>query len=127
MFEELCKEELLKKCLLGAIQNRNECFNSLVWARAPKTEYVTKSTIQIAVSHAVLVFNSGRQTTASVMERLGIVAGFLCISHLASQDTYRILRAQTRESDVAKRSRKSKQVMEKHVEAVPCRGRGNYL
>ena len=77
-----------------------------------------KSTIQIAVSHAVLVFNSGRRTNASAMERLGIVAGSLCISHLASQDTYRIMRVQTRESDVAKRSRKSKQVMEKHVEAV---------
>ena len=124
VFEELCKEELLKKCLLGATQNRNEYFNSLVWVRAPKTEYVTKSTIQIVVSHAVLMFNSGRRTIASVMERLCIVACSLCISHLVSQDTYHIMRAQTRESDVAKRSRKSKQVMEKHVEAVCAEAEG---
>ena len=34
------------------------------------------------------------------------------------------MRAQTRESDVAKRSRKSKQVMEKHVEAVRAEAEG---
>ena len=52
------------------------------------------------------------------MERLGIRAGPLCISHLVSQDAYRTKRAQTRESEVAKRHRKSKQVVETHVEAV---------
>lgn len=50
IFEDLCREELLEKCLLGATQNRNENFNSLIWARAPKTEYATRPTIEIAVS-----------------------------------------------------------------------------
>ena len=95
-----------------------------MWARAPKTEYVTRPTIEVAVSHAVLVFNSDRQAIASVMERLGIMAGPLCISHLVSQDAYHTKRAQTTESEVAKRRRKSKQVVEKHVEAVRVEAEG---
>ena len=87
-------------------------------------QYVTRSTIEVAVSHAVLVFNSGRQAIASVMERPGIIAGPLCISHLVSQDAYRTKRAQTRESEVAKRRRKSKQVLEKHVGAVRVEAEG---
>ena len=59
VFESLCEEKLLEKCLLGATQNRNESFNNLLWARAPKTEYVTRSTVEIATGQAVLVFNSG--------------------------------------------------------------------
>ena len=124
VFDDLCKGELLDKYLLGATQNRNECFNTLVWAHAPKTEYVTRHTIEDAVSHAFLVFNSGRQAIASVMERLCSKAGPLCISHLVSQDVYRTKRPQTRESEVAKRRRKSKQVVEKLVEAVRVEAEG---
>ena len=98
VFDDLSNGELLDKYLLGSTQNRDECFNSLVWAHAPKTEYVTRLTIEVAVSHYVLVFNSDRQTLALVMERLGIMDGPLCISHLVSQNAYRTKRAQTRES-----------------------------
>ncbi len=65
-----------------ATQNRSECFNSLAWARAPKTEYISRPTIDIAVSHAVLVFNSGRQALTSVdnvvVAKHWIVVHFMC-------------------------------------------------
>ena len=108
--------ELLKKCLRGDTQNLNESFNSLVWARSPKIEFSTKATVEITVSHAVLVFNSGRQSLASVIERLGTHAGPLCKANLAAQDSYRIKRSQSREAEEAKKRRKSKRVMEKCVE-----------
>ena len=38
-WRSLCAPNLLEKCLLGATQNRNESFNSLVWLRAPKTKF----------------------------------------------------------------------------------------
>lgn len=66
VFDDLCKQELLEKCLLGATQNRNESFNNLIWARAPKTEFVTRPTIEIAISQSAIIFNSGRQALLAV-------------------------------------------------------------
>ena len=39
VFQNLCNEQLLEKCLKGVTQNQNKSFNSLIWARSPKTEY----------------------------------------------------------------------------------------
>ncbi len=113
IFKDLCKEQLLKKCLLGATQNRNESFNALVWARAPKTEYCSHVTVQIAVSHAALVFNSGRGALTKVMGTLGLHPGPLCTAHLACQDALRVSRSRAKEAEVA---RKSKRNMEIRVE-----------
>ncbi len=85
VFQSLSEETLLQKCLLGATQNRNESFNSFVWARAPKTEYVTRPTVEIATSQAVLVFNSGSQALVPIIECLGANPGPLCSSYLAAK------------------------------------------
>ena len=87
---DLRSEDLLEKCLLGATQNRSESFNSLIWARAPKTEYVTRPTVEVAVSQAVLVFNSDRQALLEVMKRLRLHPGPLCCNHFAAQDSLRV-------------------------------------
>ena len=79
VFEHVCNEELLEKCLKGATQNQNERFNNLMWARSPKSEYSSLATTQIAVSHATIVFNSGVKALVSVMKGLGIDAGRLCL------------------------------------------------
>ncbi len=116
IIKDLCKEELLKKCLLGATQNRNESFNALVWACAPKTEYCSHVTVQIAVSHAALVFNSGKGALTKVMGTFGLHPGPLCTAHLARQDALRVSRSRTKEAEVAKSRRKSKRNMEIRVE-----------
>ncbi len=104
IFKELCKDVLLKKCLLGATQNRNEFQR---WARAPKTKYC---------SHAALVFNSGRGALTKVMGTLGLHPGPLCTAHLARQDVLRVSRSRTKEAEVAKSRRMSKRNMEIRVE-----------
>ena len=71
-WESLCRPALLRKCRLGATQNRNESFNSLVWLHCPKTEYATSTTVQIAVSQAVIVFNSGKKSLLPVMDEVRI-------------------------------------------------------
>jgi len=116
IFEDLCEEELLRKCLLGATQNRNESFNKLVWARAPKTEFVGRATIEIATSHAVIVFNSGRKALLSILERMSIHAGPLCTTHLERKDSTRIKRAVATEGAVTKQQRKLKRAAEKGAE-----------
>lgn len=116
VFDDLCKEHLLEKCLLGATQNRSESFNNLIWARAPKTEFVTRPTVEIAVSQSAIIFNSGRQALLPIMDRLQMNPGPLCRAHLASKDFTRIRRSQTSSLAVAKRQRKSKRAAEKESE-----------
>ena len=45
IFENLSKEELLKQCLHGKTQNKNESFNNIVWLKYPKTIFVNKQNI----------------------------------------------------------------------------------
>ena len=116
VFENLCNEQLLEKCLKGATQNQNESFNSLIWVRSPKTEYSSLATTQIAVSHATLVFNSGVRALVPVMKALGIHTGPLCSAYLFARDDYCIKRSQAKEAGVAKKRRKMKRLVEKGVE-----------
>ena len=103
----LCKSELLKKCQLGATQNANESHNNLVWARAPKTEYVNLETVQTAVGQATIVFNSGRQALVRLMDKLVISAGPLCTTQFATQDKDRLIRSQAKLDEVAKKRRQT--------------------
>ena len=114
VFEELCDQNLLEKCLLGATQNRNESF----WARAPKTEYATRSIIEVAVSQAVLVFNSGQQALLPILERLGVAPGPICTEYLAKKVMHRMKKAQFRETTLAKKRRISKRVFDRRAEGA---------
>ena len=116
VFEGLCDQNLLEKCLLGATQNRNESLNSLIWARAPKTEYATRSTIEVAVSQAVLVFNSGQQALLPILEQLGVDPGPISTEYLAKKDKHRIKKAQFCVTTRAKKHRISKRVFDKRAE-----------
>ena len=118
VFEKLCDQNLLEKCLLGATQNRNKSFNSLIWACAPKTEYTTRSTIEVAVSQAVLVFNSDQQALLPILERLGVAPDPICTEYLAKKDQHRIKMAQFRETTLAKKRRISKRVFDKRAEGA---------
>ncbi|XP_032689786.1 uncharacterized protein LOC116853045 [Odontomachus brunneus] len=52
IYEELSQDKLLTRCLGGFTQNSNECFNSVLWALAPKTMSSGKKIIDIAADIA---------------------------------------------------------------------------
>jgi hypothetical protein len=108
VFEDLCDESLLSRCLLGATQNRNESFNALIWARCSKTDFSGTSSIHIATSLAVLVFNGGSQALTQVMDELSFEAGPLCSAHLAARDKDHCRTARYVVSDKVKQRRKSR-------------------
>ena len=60
IFQKLSDPALIERCLLGASQNQNESFNSLIWNRFPKTEFCSSTVVSIAVDLAVMTFNSGK-------------------------------------------------------------------
>ena len=114
-WRSLCSPKLLEKCLLGATQNRNESFNALVWARAPKTEYCGLDTIQ-ATGQAVIVFNSGKQALVKLMDQLGIPVGPLCTSYLKAEDYERIKRSESKMEVVTKKRRQTLHLRDKRTE-----------
>ena len=59
MFTELSKRELLERCVLGATQNQNESFYSIIWSLCPKTGFCSLVSVDIAVNLAAITFNHG--------------------------------------------------------------------
>ena len=102
IFNDLCDRKLLERCVLGATQNRNESINVMIWARAPKTEYVCLATIEFAASNAVMVFNSGSKALLPYIGDLGVQAGPHCTSELELEDKTRLARAQYSATEKAK-------------------------
>ena len=60
---------------MGATQNQNESFNSVVWQRCSKTDFSSPVTVELAVNLAVLTFNRGMISLTSVLGHLGIQLG----------------------------------------------------
>ena len=59
IFMDLSKDDLLSKCLHGKTQNNNESINNVIWKKCPKTTYVSRKHLEIAVNSAVIEFNDG--------------------------------------------------------------------
>ncbi|GFU98306.1 uncharacterized protein TNCV_3005901 [Trichonephila clavipes] len=76
VFRDLTEKDLLKKCLHGRTQNRNESFNKCIWERIPKTVFVGIETLKFGVMDAVICFNDGYVSRIKVFEALGIKTGY---------------------------------------------------
>ena len=109
IFERLCNRSLLERCVMGATQNQNESFNSVVWQRCSKTDFSSPVTVELAVNLAVLTFNRGMISLTSVFGHLGIQLGPLGLRCLEAKDADRIQRAASKASDVAKRMRQTRE------------------
>ena len=72
IFVDLCKDELLKKCLDSKTQNQNESFNGTVWNRLQKTTYVDYHKLSLGVYDAVAVFNNGHKTSIDIYENMNM-------------------------------------------------------
>ena len=75
MYADLTKADILQKCLHGLTQNPNECFNSTIWERAPKTVYCGLDTLELAVYDAVANYNYDRKATIDILKHLNIIPG----------------------------------------------------
>ncbi|RUS68925.1 hypothetical protein EGW08_023314 [Elysia chlorotica] len=79
--DRLTQPDLLKRCAAMQTQNANECFNSLIWARCPKTEFASRRTVETAVALSVLAFNSGPTGIFSVLQAMEVPVGLHQIQH----------------------------------------------
>ena len=105
VYEDLSADSLLQRCLLGASQNQNESFNSLIWNRCPKTEFSSAIVVQIAVDLAVITFNSGQGALRGLLQRLKFYCGPSTVKFLAGTDDVRVWMAEYKGKELVKKRR----------------------
>lgn len=108
VFEKLSSDDLLEKCAHGGTQNANESLHNMIWARCPKTVFVGRTRLEIAVCDAVLVYNEGERGRLGVFELLRLKCGHNMIEMIQAIDRKRITSAIGQSTKSAKQLRKTK-------------------
>lgn len=126
-YKDLAKPDLLKKCLHGQTQNPNESFNSVIWKRVPKTEFVGIETLKFGVADAVLTFNEGNIAKSSVLMNLGCTLSLNTIGGLKKVDQTRIYKAEKAVLAITKEARtKKRQLKRKREDAEDDKNNPQY-
>ena len=123
IFNELSQETLLKKCLHGKTQNQNESYNSLIWERLPKSEYVSLTQLRFGSYDAVAHFNIGMKSTVMIFDKLKMTPGRYMTKQCSNLNRKRVLSSLYKSSDTVRKRRKilrgakkSKMDQNEHVE-----------
>lgn len=112
-FKDLSKPELLRKCLHGKTQNVNESFNSVIWSRMPKINFVGMSTLKFGTYDAIITFNSGNRGRIEVLNLLGVQIGNNCVNTFRNIDSTRVQKADYAALPEAKQRRKRSRMIRK--------------
>ena len=75
IFQNLCDDELLGRCLDGTTQNSNEAVNQIVWKKCPKDTFISRIVLEIGVASAVINFNDGMSGFEKLFSRLNLSFG----------------------------------------------------
>ena len=111
VFDRLCNEELLSKCLLGYTQNQNESLNSVIWRRCPKVSYARIHSVEIAVHLAILTFNHGMKGLVPLYEKFCGPILPATLKLFRDADRQRVSQAERRAKDAQKQHRQHLQSM----------------
>lgn len=106
IFNDLSRDELLKKCLHGKTQNQNEAFNALIWERVPKATYVSLNHLRLGTYDAIGNFNIGRKSSCLMMERLGMIPGRYTTKQCKNINKKRLYHSQYKSTEKARKRRK---------------------
>ncbi|XP_070180326.1 uncharacterized protein [Littorina saxatilis] len=90
VFQRLSDDVLLQKCAHGGTQNTNESFHNIIWERCPKTVFVGRPRLAIAVADATVAYNDGELGRLSIFTKLGMPQGFYTIKCFQELDRQRI-------------------------------------
>ena len=107
VIKRMADPELLGRCADMGTQNANESFNSLVWRRASKTVFYSRSSVEIAVFLAVISFNAGPHGISLVFKNLGL--SWTNINQKRSDEMLlrKTAKAEKKEKNVSKWKRKN--------------------
>lgn len=92
VYEKLSKPELLERCARVATQNANECVNSVIWKRCPKTQWLGKRSVVIGATMGVMTFNSGKAEMIRITKQFGLRDSLQVSKHAIKKDECRARR-----------------------------------
>lgn len=101
VFQTLTQDSLLQRCLHGGTQNTNESFHNIIWELCPKTIFVGRRRLCLAVADATILYNDGNCGRLDIFRRLGMQVGHytsLCFREL---DRNRVEAAQIQATEAA--------------------------
>lgn len=75
IFDDLSKDSLLNRCLLGLTQNQNESINGVLWKFCPKITFVGRSKLELGVYQTIGKFNSGASFVSDLLTACGVESG----------------------------------------------------
>lgn len=107
VFLDLSADELMERCVLGATQNQNESFNSIIWSRCPKVGFCSRDVVETAVNFAVITFNSGMKALLPLFDQLGYHYGPSTSSFLKNKDVARLWTAEYKDKELVKKRRRA--------------------
>ena len=116
VYIRLTERSLLERCLRGATQNRNECFNGIVWQMCPKTGFCSAMVVDTAVALATAIFNDGSASLADVLTEMGLPVGDFTYASLIRLDEDRRESARRKRSEETKKKRKKRRRIRKGVQ-----------
>ena len=105
IFEDLSKEELLKRCLHGKTQNANESFNNILWLKCSKTVFINRQNIELGVNSASFQFNDGAHGISNVLEQFSIKYGIYTNIGSSKKDESSIQWSSTKSSKARKKKK----------------------
>ena len=111
VYERMSDEALLRRMTHGGTQNTNECLNSTIWARCPKTAFMGKRRVDGAVARAVGVFNEGEHELVRLMNKLYVDVAYSALECLSRKDASRMKKGDTAASAEAREKRKENAVL----------------
>ena len=131
IFRELSTPELLERCLHGNTQNSNEALNGLIWERCPKNIFVSRPVLEMAVSSAILSFNSGKRGIFDVFTNCELEIGPYTKTFCYLEDATKVTRLNVKSTKaVKKRQKASRSVkmgfVDKETEEEPSYSSGAY-
>ena len=105
-YMDLCKQEMLIKCLHGKTQNSNETFNGMLWNRVPKSYHVGLNILSVGVYDAIAHFNYGEKATLDVLDYINVEPGIFTKTMCNAINKERKRSAAYRASETVKKRRK---------------------
>ena len=111
LYMQLTDINLLQRCLRGATQNANECFNGTLWRLCPKETFCSATTVETSAYLAVLVFSHGSEMLTSVSQAMSCPYSLWTIRGMRSLDTQRPYHSKRKSSGEEKKARKHRRAV----------------
>ena len=113
IFQNLCDNELLGRCLDSTTQNPNEALDQIVWKKRPKDTFISKIGLEIGVASAVINFNDGMSGFEKLFSHLNLSLGVNTKSGAIEKDRQRIKNMNNKFQETVKMKRKKQRAVRK--------------